>query len=98
MMDARIYLSGAITGTTDYLDRFENAEKELTEKGYVVINPAKVNAMMPVETTYEEYMKMSMTMLDMCDYIYMLKGWQQSRGANREYGYALGTDKVIMME
>lgn len=98
MMDARIYLSGAITGTTDYLDRFEKAEKELTEKGYVVINPAKVNAMMPVETTYEEYMKMSMTMLDMCDYIYMLKGWQQSRGANREYGYALGTDKVIMME
>lgn len=97
-MDARIYLSGAITGTTDYLDRFEKAEKELTEKGYVVINPAKVNAMMPVETTYEEYMKMSMTMLDMCDYIYMLKGWQQSRGANREYGYALGTDKVIMME
>lgn len=98
MMDARIYLSGAITGTIDYLDRFEKAEKELTEKGYVVINPAKVNAMMPVETTYEEYMKMSMTMLDMCDYIYMLKGWQQSRGANREYGYALGTDKVIMME
>lgn len=98
MMDARIYISGAITGTTDYLDRFEKAEKELTEKGYVVINPAKVNAMMPVETTYEEYMKMSMTMLDMCDYIYMLKGWQQSRGANREYGYALGTDKVIMIE
>lgn len=97
-MDVKIYLSGSITGTTDYLDRFEKAEKELTEKGYVVINPAKVNAMMPVETTYEEYMKMSMTMLDMCDYIYMLKGWQQSRGANREYGYALGTDKVIMME
>lgn len=97
-MDARIYLSGAITGTTDYMDRFCKAEKELTEKGYVVINPAKVNSMMPVETTYEEYMKMSMTMLDMCDYIYMLKGWQQSRGANREYGYALGTDKVIMIE
>lgn len=97
-MEVKVYISGAITGTTDYLDRFEKAEKELTEKGYVVINPAKVNAMMPVETTYEEYMKMSMTMLDMCDYIYMLKGWQQSRGANREYGYALGTDKVIMIE
>ena len=28
-------------------------------------------------------MKMSMTMLEMCNYIYMLKGWEKSPGANR---------------
>ena len=98
MMDARIYISGAITGTTDYMDRFCKAEKELKEKGFSVINPAKVNAQMPEDTTYEEYMKMSFTMLDMCEYIYMLHGWHKSTGANRELGYALGKDKVIMYE
>lgn len=28
----KIYISGAITGTTDYMERFANAEKELTKK------------------------------------------------------------------
>lgn len=97
-MNKRVYISGAITGTTDYLQRFAKAEEELTQQGYSVINPAKVNAQMPDDTTYEEYMQMSFTMLDMCDYIYMLKGWNTSRGANRELDYALGKDKVIMYE
>ena len=97
-MDARIYISGAITGTTDYMDRFCKAENELKEKGFSVINPAKVNAQMPEDTTYEEYMKMSFTMLDMCEYIYMLHGWHKSTGANRELGYAMGKDMTIMYE
>jgi hypothetical protein len=28
----------------------------------------------------------------------MLKGWEKSTGANREYGYALATDITIMRE
>ena len=52
-----IYISGPITGTSDYMKRFEKAEKELTENGYSVINPAKVNAMLPEDATWEEYIK-----------------------------------------
>ena len=44
----KIYISGAITGTDDYMERFEKAEKELTDKGYSVLNPAKVNAQLPI--------------------------------------------------
>lgn len=33
-----------------------------------------------------------------CDAIYLLDGWQQSRGANREYGYALAKDMMILDE
>ena len=49
----KIYISGAITGTDDYMERFVKAEKELTENGYSAINPAKVNAQLPEDTSYE---------------------------------------------
>lgn len=94
----KIYISGAITGTDDYIERFANAEKELTEQGYSVVNPAKVNAQLPEDTTYKEYMKMCFCMLDMCEAIYMLKGWRKSCGANRELGYAMKKDMTIMYE
>ena len=94
----KIYISGAITGTDDYMERFSKAEKELTAKGYSVVNPAKVNAQLPEDTNYEEYMKMCFCMLDMCTAIYMLDGFEKSCGANRELGYAMAKDMTIMYE
>ena len=94
-MGIKIYISGAITGTEDYLERFEAAEKKLTEAGYSVINPAKINSFLPVDTTHKQYMDMSLTMLSMCNHIYMLKGWEESPGANQEYGYALAKGMTI---
>lgn len=94
----KIYISGAITGTDDYMERFAKAEKELAKQGWSVVNPAKVNAQLPENTTYEEYMNMCFCMLDMCDSIYMLKGWGKTCGANRELGYALAKDMIIVYE
>lgn len=86
MTPKKIYISGKITGTDDYMQRFEEAEKALNNMfpGVSVINPAKVNAAMPTDTTYEQYMAMSFTMLDMCDTIYMMQGWEHSNGAKKE--------------
>lgn len=92
----RVYISGKITGTDDYMERFAEVEEKLINDGYSVINPASVNSMMPEDTSYEEYMKMSLTMLGMCDAIYMMDGWENSCGANREYGYALAKDYFIL--
>ena len=50
----KIYISGKITGTTDYIQRFERVEKALSN--YIVINPAKVNVQLPIETMWKEYM------------------------------------------
>ncbi|MBE5846219.1 MAG: DUF4406 domain-containing protein [Lachnospiraceae bacterium] len=85
----RIYISGAITGTTDYEERFREAEKKLIKAGHKVINPVKVNGVMPDGATHEDYMTMSFAMMDICDAVYFMPGWQQSRGANQEYGYAI---------
>lgn len=95
-MKERIYISGAITGTDDYMERFGKAQKELESQGYSVINPALVNSNMPEDTTYAEYMKMAFTMLDMCQTIYLLNGWEKSIGANMERGYAINKGKNII--
>lgn len=94
----RIYISGPITGTTDYMERFAAAEDYLMKEGYVCINPAKVNAGLPSDTTHEEYMKTSICMLHMCDAIYMLEGWQQSEGCAEELSAAIRREMMIVFE
>lgn len=93
----RIYISGGISGVEDYKANFEKAQKRLKEQGHEVINPAAFDELLP-KLTYEEFMKFDIFLLNMCDAIYMLKGWQKSCGANREYGYALAMDKIILEE
>lgn len=43
-------------------------------------------------------MEIDLCLLELCDAICMLKGWQESKGANREYGYALAKDITIIRE
>lgn len=94
----RVYISGPITGHEDYMQRFCDAEERLIEQGHIPFNPAAVNSQMPESTTYEEYMQIAMTMLSMCEAIYLLEDWEQSCGANREYGYALAKRMKIVKE
>lgn len=94
----RIYLSGPITGTEDYMERFAAAESELSEFDMAVVNPAKVNGQLPKETTYSEYMEMSIAMLKQCDAIYMLEGWRKSNGAMVEFEYAYEHGIAILFE
>lgn len=94
----RIYISGPITGTKDYMNRFQAAESLLQSDGNEVINPAKICAVMPKDTTKKEFMTICFLLIVMADVVYMLKGWENSLGANQEYGYAMGLDKIIVME
>ena len=89
-----VYISGKITGTTDYMERFASAEKLLKARGFKVINPAKRNAKLPEGTTWETYMRESIKMLMKADAIYMLHGWRKSKGATLErlLAYTLGMD------
>ena len=96
----KIYISGAITNNPNYKEDFERAEDYLQREypNDEIINPALVNSFLPKSTTYEEYMRMSFCMLDMCDAIYMLKTWNKSCGANRELGYAIAKKKTVFYE
>ena len=94
----KIYISGSITGTDDFMERFSIAQKKLERDGHDVVNPALVNSNLPKTTTYSEYMDMSICMLKMCDAIYLLNGWKSSRGANLEIIFAMLNDKKILYE
>ena len=96
----KIYISGAITSNPNYKEDFERAEDYL-QREYPkaeIINPALVNSFLPKSTTHEQYMRMSFCMLDMCDSVYFISGYENSKGACMECGYALAKDKIILFE
>lgn len=91
------YLSGPITGRKNYRQQFARAAGTLKELGYVVINPAELDQVLPVkEMGYEGIMRIDLELLATADYLVQLPGWEDSKGANRELGFALGTDKIIV--
>ena len=89
----RVYISGAITGTDDYIERFEQAEQELIEQGFDVINPVRVNSGLPKTAKYDDYMHISFALIDICDAIYSMPGWRDSSGACMEFGYGVARGK-----
>lgn len=95
----KVYISGPITGTDDYMERFARAERFLHAAGYNdVINPVKVIAQLPEGITHEECMKVSVAMLDMCEAVFMLEGWRESKGCGIEFEYACEHGITIAFE
>ena len=97
-MKFRIFISGPITGTDDYLDRFEKAENKLKTLGYDVVNPAQHCEKMPKTSTHEEYMAECLPLLEKCDGIYMLHGYHKSEGAKEELSKAVKLGLTVMFE
>lgn len=94
-----VYISGPITGTDDYIERFAAAEEWIGANGYTAINPAKESAHKdPQTTTWEEYMGDALKLLSTANAIYMLKGWNQSKGAGIEYWVAIAMGKKVFEE
>lgn len=84
----KVYISGPISGLpleTVY-NNFTNAEIRLQEEGYEVVNP--LNNGLPRESTWNEHMRADLKLLLDCDAIYLLKGYQNSKGAMIEYDLA----------
>lgn len=84
-----IYLSGKITGTDDYKSRFSLAEQKLKNKGVQVLNPVKAGmylarSLAPEVPTWVQYMKCSIKLMMKANCIYMLKGYEESKGARLE--------------
>lgn len=96
------YISGAITNNPNYKKQFFNAEKHLESQGETVLNPVKLGLMLELrdgDPSWTDYMKLDIAALIQCDAVYMLQGWQSSKGATLEHYLAkeLGL-KIIYQE
>jgi hypothetical protein len=94
----KIYIAGKITGEPEqeYKAKFRKAEQELRDMGHSVMNPAWICS--SPEFDWNDYMKVSGAMLDVCDGVLFLKDWLQSKGAKEEMGRAAITRKDIFMD
>lgn len=94
----RIYISGPITSERLELARrhFETAEAYLSAEGWEVINPMRNG--LPETAPWSSHVAVDILSLLGCSAIYLLRGWQASRGAQLEANIARLTDKAIYYE
>lgn len=95
-MPKTLYVSGRITGTQDYPQRFAVGCEEVRAMGYVAVSPL-VNGSDPA-LSWHEYMKRDIRTLLACDGVYLLRGWQDSRGARLEKLIADGLDMLVVYQ
>lgn len=96
-MQKIVYLSGKITDNENYKKDFACAEHFLRQMGYIVINPAEVLSEL-TDLSYEDFMKICYRLVDISEIIFMVSGWQSSKGANAELSYAKSLGKKVMYQ
>ena len=92
-----VYLSGRISGNDNYKKDFEKAYDFLNELGYVVLNPSNLDVV-GNGLAYEKYLQICYRLVDVADIIFMVSGWQKSKGANAELSYAKSLGKKVMYQ
>ena len=78
----KVYIAGKISGDRFYKRKFRKAEKLLRKLGCSVMNPAWIVA--GKDFSYDDYLKVSGAMQDVCDAVFFLKDWNKSNGATGE--------------
>lgn len=96
----KVYISGQISDipyTLAYMN-FKEAEQEVIDLfGYSPVNPVMLGVIYP-HFTYDDYIAIDKALIDSCDAVYMLQGWEQSKGARIEKEYAEVVGKKILYQ
>lgn len=90
----KVYIAGPITGTDDYKERFEKAEKYLRDKGAIPMHSAGL----PQGFTHSEYIYICKSMIDVCEAVYFMEGYPDSKGSLMEFEYAAKRKKQLLYE
>jgi hypothetical protein len=98
----RVYISGPITGhEEDAKERFrKTADYVMNIMDAETIDPELIGraAAENADLDHEEYMEIAFTLLRMCDAIYLMPGWEDSRGCQMEKVYAENRGMKILTE
>lgn len=111
MPEIKVYISGPISGLSEavFKKNFADAANLLDGQGFIPVNPTEITAdcgeICESAGTFEDgsfkhswkcYMKYDIIKLLDCDAIYMIEGWEQSRGAQLELAIATGLELPIL--
>lgn len=91
MKRKKIYLSGKITGCSNYMELFAKAEELTKAPGVKVVNPTRMwGILQPLfnRLPYPLQLILDLCVLACCDTIAFLPNWTRSKGAWVEYQYA----------
>ena len=100
----RIYISGPITGREeDARERFSACEDNLFRilgNDIEIINPYEIGQMaaMNAKLEHKDFMKISFALMDLCDAVFFLEGWEYSVGCNQEWIYAKNRHMKVVKE
>lgn len=94
----KVYISGAIAhyDLEERKGAFAEAELRLRSIGFEPVNPFKNG--LPDEAHWREHMKADIALLLGCRYIYMLEGWELSKGAKLELDIASSCGIKVLFE
>ena len=84
-----IYISGPITGRTEYdcTITFAIKQSEVESFGHTPINPWAIGAYLP-KLTHEQYIAIDLEIIKQAaDAVYFMPGWRNSRGCVIEHDF-----------
>lgn len=91
----KVYIAGPMTGLPEFnKSAFHAKADELREEGFTVLNPA----ILPDGLEHHEYMQICLPMVQVSDAIYMLSGWESSKGALMEHDLAMDIGLSVTYE
>ena len=93
----KAFISGPMTDIEDFnRPRFNDTESKLIRLGFSVFNPSWL--LVDKEWTHEDVMPVDLAALSRCDILVQLEGWENSKGAKKEYDYAVANRISIITE
>ena len=102
MNEKTIYIAGQMAGLPDLnFPAFYAAEKRLEAAGWKPVNPARFNHVFGVEPKgrlLDAVCESERAAIPHLDAIYLLKGWEKSKGAKRELLVALQHGLEVIVE
>lgn len=87
----KIYIAGKITGDPNYKAKFTRAVKKFPTTDKVILPTC-----LPQGLAYRDYIRISLTMIDVADKVAFLPDWKGSTGSKIEHAYCRAVGKPVI--